>query len=186
MKRKKFHHVHYGSYSLSHGSLGLPDSSSNDDDTTEDPSSPTENSQLKKLLDAKIKHEKFGRKRKSLDSLLAIETFEFTCNGPITFNPRRADWGKYSLSSREEVIFCKCEENLDVGLMVQCEACLTWQHSTCVGFIDEVEIPDRCTCWNCKDTEKRQGSTYCIQTWDATGQFPLLVPEVKVAIPDQE
>ena len=34
----------------------------------------------------------------------------------------------------EDVIRCVCGEEEDAGFMLQCDACLTWQHAKCEGI----------------------------------------------------
>jgi len=39
------------------------------------------------------------------------------------------------------------EEN---GFMIQCEECLCWQHSACMGLLEE-SIPEQYVCYVCRD-----------------------------------
>jgi hypothetical protein len=47
------------------------------------------------------------------------------------------------------VIRCPCEDNTDHGLMIQCEACLVWQHSLCVGIREDKSVPAHYFCETC-------------------------------------
>lgn len=63
--------------------------------------------------------------------------------------------GKETMSSSEEevengVIRCPCQNNIDHGMMIQCDSCGVWQHSTCVGIREEKDIPANYYCEECK------------------------------------
>lgn len=47
-----------------------------------------------------------------------------------------------------DVIRCMCNEIEEGGFMIQCEQCLTWQHSECVG-LSEVTVPPNYLCYVC-------------------------------------
>lgn len=47
-----------------------------------------------------------------------------------------------------DVIRCSCNESEEGGFMIQCEQCLTWQHSECVG-LSEQTVPPNYVCYVC-------------------------------------
>ncbi|XP_068734964.1 uncharacterized protein [Montipora capricornis] len=47
-----------------------------------------------------------------------------------------------------DVIRCLCNEIEEGGFMIQCEQCLTWQHSECVG-LNELTVPPNYLCYVC-------------------------------------
>ncbi|KAL9963085.1 hypothetical protein ACROYT_G032256 [Oculina patagonica] len=47
-----------------------------------------------------------------------------------------------------DVIRCLCNESEEGGFMIQCEQCLTWQHSECVG-LSEQTVPPNYICYVC-------------------------------------
>uniref|UniRef100_A0A6B0VFN0 Putative dna polymerase iii subunit gamma and tau n=1 Tax=Ixodes ricinus TaxID=34613 RepID=A0A6B0VFN0_IXORI len=49
----------------------------------------------------------------------------------------------------DEVVQCACNCVEESGLMIQCEACLTWQHGSCFGIEEEKSVPDRYICHLC-------------------------------------
>ncbi|KAG4305464.1 hypothetical protein PORY_001020 [Pneumocystis oryctolagi] len=48
-----------------------------------------------------------------------------------------------------ERVQCACGED-DGGIMVQCEACTTWQHILCMGFQNEQSLPETYFCGECR------------------------------------
>ncbi|XP_072805838.1 PHD finger protein 20-like protein 1 isoform X3 [Vicugna pacos] len=49
-----------------------------------------------------------------------------------------------------EIVRCVCEMDEENGFMIQCEECLCWQHSVCMGLLEE-SIPDQYICYICRD-----------------------------------
>ncbi|KAB1257969.1 PHD finger protein 20-like protein 1 [Camelus dromedarius] len=49
-----------------------------------------------------------------------------------------------------EIVRCVCEMDEENGFMIQCEECLCWQHSVCMGLLEE-SIPDQYICYVCRD-----------------------------------
>lgn len=49
----------------------------------------------------------------------------------------------------ESVIRCPCKNNIDYGLMIQCETCDVWQHSICVGIRNQTDVPKHYYCELC-------------------------------------
>lgn len=47
-------------------------------------------------------------------------------------------------------IRCACGNNVDFGLMIQCETCDVWQHAGCVGIKNANAIPSHYYCEKCK------------------------------------
>ncbi|PRP84581.1 PHD zinc finger-containing protein [Planoprotostelium fungivorum] len=71
---------------------------------------------------------------------------------PIVLVKSRIDGLKEDEGEGDEatgVIRCACQNNVDKGLMIQCETCLVWQHSTCVGIRDDRLVPAHYFCELC-------------------------------------
>ncbi|KYR02506.1 PHD zinc finger-containing protein [Tieghemostelium lacteum] len=51
--------------------------------------------------------------------------------------------------NNESVIRCICTNNIDQGLMIQCETCDVWQHSICFGIKDK-NVPKHFYCEKCQ------------------------------------
>ncbi|XP_006912987.1 PHD finger protein 20-like protein 1 isoform X1 [Pteropus alecto] len=49
-----------------------------------------------------------------------------------------------------EIVRCVCEMDEENGFMIQCEECLCWQHSACMGLLEE-SIPEQYICYVCRD-----------------------------------
>ncbi|XP_068839441.1 PHD finger protein 20-like protein 1 isoform X6 [Capricornis sumatraensis] len=49
-----------------------------------------------------------------------------------------------------EIVRCICELDEENGFMIQCEECLCWQHSVCMGLLEE-SIPEQYLCYICRD-----------------------------------
>ncbi|XP_060057129.1 PHD finger protein 20-like protein 1 isoform X4 [Erinaceus europaeus] len=49
-----------------------------------------------------------------------------------------------------EIVRCVCEMDEENGFMIQCEECLCWQHSLCMGLLEE-SIPEQYLCYVCRD-----------------------------------
>lgn len=49
----------------------------------------------------------------------------------------------------KELVHCQCSITEELGLMVQCETCLTWQHAHCLGVEKPEDAPDGYTCQAC-------------------------------------
>ncbi|XP_077928118.1 PHD finger protein 20-like protein 1 isoform X11 [Halichoerus grypus] len=49
-----------------------------------------------------------------------------------------------------EIVRCICEMDEENGFMIQCEECLCWQHSACMGLLEE-SIPEQYVCYVCRD-----------------------------------
>eukprot|EP01133_Synstelium_polycarpum_P015328 gene15328-18160_t len=50
----------------------------------------------------------------------------------------------------ESIIRCICANNIDHGLMIQCERCDVWQHSICFGISKPANVPKHYYCERCK------------------------------------
>ncbi|XP_067834772.1 PHD finger protein 20-like protein 1 isoform X2 [Heptranchias perlo] len=48
------------------------------------------------------------------------------------------------------IVRCVCEMDEENGFMIQCEECLCWQHSICMGLLED-SIPDQYICYICRD-----------------------------------
>ncbi|KAM4689498.1 PHD finger protein 20-like protein 1 isoform 2-T2 [Discoglossus pictus] len=49
-----------------------------------------------------------------------------------------------------EIVRCVCEMDEENGFMIQCEECLCWQHSVCMGVLED-SIPEQYVCYVCSD-----------------------------------
>ncbi|XP_044306324.1 PHD finger protein 20-like protein 1 isoform X1 [Varanus komodoensis] len=49
-----------------------------------------------------------------------------------------------------EIVRCICEMDEEKGFMIQCEECLCWQHSVCMGLLED-SIPEQYICYICRD-----------------------------------
>ncbi|XP_069477752.1 PHD finger protein 20-like protein 1 isoform X2 [Ambystoma mexicanum] len=49
-----------------------------------------------------------------------------------------------------EIVRCICEMDEEKGFMIQCEECLCWQHSICMGLIED-SIPEQYLCYICRE-----------------------------------
>uniref|UniRef100_A0A6Q2XXA9 C2H2-type domain-containing protein n=1 Tax=Esox lucius TaxID=8010 RepID=A0A6Q2XXA9_ESOLU len=50
----------------------------------------------------------------------------------------------------QEIVRCICEMDEENGFMIQCEECMCWQHSVCMGLLED-SIPDQYICYICRD-----------------------------------
>ncbi|XP_070533102.1 PHD finger protein 20-like protein 1 isoform X3 [Ptychodera flava] len=75
--------------------------------------------------------------------------------------------------SREEIVHCVCNNDEEDGFMIQCETCLCWQHSTCVGLTENT-VPKKYICHYCKNPAgQRSHAKYKYdQEWFKTGELP--------------
>lgn len=48
-----------------------------------------------------------------------------------------------------EIVRCICEMDEENGFMIQCEECLCWQHSVCMGLLED-SIPEQYICYVCR------------------------------------
>ncbi|GCB72071.1 hypothetical protein scyTo_0001813 [Scyliorhinus torazame] len=56
---------------------------------------------------------------------------------------------------------CVCGMDEENGFMIQCEECLCWQHSICMGLLED-SIPDQYICYICRDPPGQNWSAkYC-------------------------
>lgn len=77
----------------------------------------------------------------------------------------------------KELVHCHCGVPEELGLMVQCETCLTWQHAHCLGIENPEDAPDGYTCRACSDPKfSRESMRWAYdQDWLTKGrmkQFP--------------
>ncbi|XP_016375999.1 PHD finger protein 20-like protein 1 isoform X5 [Sinocyclocheilus rhinocerous] len=60
-----------------------------------------------------------------------------------------------------EIVRCICEMDEENGFMIQCEECMCWQHSVCMGLLED-SIPDHYICYICRDPPgQRWSAKYC-------------------------
>ncbi|XP_048451484.1 PHD finger protein 20-like protein 1 isoform X2 [Rhincodon typus] len=67
---------------------------------------------------------------------------------------------------------CVCGMDEENGFMIQCEECLCWQHSICLGLLED-SIPDQYICYLCQDPPgQRWNAKYCYdQEWLKNGHM---------------
>ncbi|XP_063076423.1 PHD finger protein 20-like protein 1 isoform X2 [Engraulis encrasicolus] len=53
-------------------------------------------------------------------------------------------------AASNEIVRCICEMDEENGFMIQCEECMCWQHSVCMGLLED-SIPDQYICYVCRD-----------------------------------
>ncbi|XP_064204391.1 PHD finger protein 20-like protein 1 isoform X3 [Anguilla rostrata] len=49
-----------------------------------------------------------------------------------------------------EIVRCICQTQEENGFMIQCEECMCWQHSACMG-LPEDRLPEQYSCYICRD-----------------------------------
>ncbi|XP_052559733.1 PHD finger protein 20-like protein 1 isoform X5 [Tympanuchus pallidicinctus] len=59
-----------------------------------------------------------------------------------------------------EIVRCICELDEENGFMIQCEECLCWQHSVCMGLLED-SIPEQYICYICRDPPGEKGHSQC-------------------------
>ncbi|XP_027540355.1 PHD finger protein 20-like protein 1 isoform X3 [Neopelma chrysocephalum] len=59
-----------------------------------------------------------------------------------------------------EIVRCICELDEENGFMIQCEECLCWQHSVCMGLLED-SIPDQYICYICRDPPGEKSHSQC-------------------------
>ncbi|KAM3841008.1 PHD finger protein 20-like protein 1 isoform 4-T4 [Vipera latastei] len=71
-----------------------------------------------------------------------------------------------------EIVRCICEMDEENGFMIQCEECLCWQHSACMGLLED-SIPEQYICYICRDPPgQRWSSKYlCDKDWLNNGHM---------------
>lgn len=73
----------------------------------------------------------------------------------------------------KELVHCNCGIDEELGLMIQCETCLTWQHAHCLGIENPEDAPDGYTCKACSDPKfARDSRRYAYdQEWLTKGKM---------------
>uniref|UniRef100_A0A8C5SP88 PHD finger protein 20-like protein 1 n=1 Tax=Laticauda laticaudata TaxID=8630 RepID=A0A8C5SP88_LATLA len=71
-----------------------------------------------------------------------------------------------------EVVRCICEMDEEKGFMIQCEECLCWQHSACMGLLED-SIPEQYICYICRDPPGQRWSAkyLCDKDWLNNGHM---------------
>ena len=72
---------------------------------------------------------------------------------------------KYNRKAAEEgtLIACLCGYDMDSGHMIQCEHCLAWQHSVCVG-VDAANVPEEYVCKDCFQLQKTAEDAFLLDS----------------------
>lgn len=65
-------------------------------------------------------------------------------------SPMMDDFPEEEDDSTNEIVRCICEMDEENGFMIQCEECMCWQHSVCMGLLED-SIPDHYICYICRD-----------------------------------
>uniref|UniRef100_A0A670YFE5 PHD finger protein 20-like protein 1 n=1 Tax=Pseudonaja textilis TaxID=8673 RepID=A0A670YFE5_PSETE len=71
-----------------------------------------------------------------------------------------------------EIVRCICEMDEEKGFMIQCEECLCWQHSACMGLLED-SIPEQYICYICRDPPGQRWSAkyLCDKDWLNNGHM---------------
>ncbi|XP_058030519.1 PHD finger protein 20-like protein 1 isoform X2 [Ahaetulla prasina] len=71
-----------------------------------------------------------------------------------------------------EIVRCICEMDEEKGFMIQCEECLCWQHSACMGLLED-SIPEQYSCYICRDPPGQRWSAkyLCDKDWLNNGHM---------------
>uniref|UniRef100_A0A8C6YGM4 PHD finger protein 20-like protein 1 n=1 Tax=Naja naja TaxID=35670 RepID=A0A8C6YGM4_NAJNA len=71
-----------------------------------------------------------------------------------------------------EIVRCICEMDEEKGFMIQCEECLCWQHSACMGLLED-SIPEQYICYICRDPPGQRWSAkyLCDKDWLNNGRM---------------
>ncbi|XP_023669394.1 PHD finger protein 20-like protein 1 [Paramormyrops kingsleyae] len=64
-----------------------------------------------------------------------------------------------------DIVRCVCEMDEENGFMIQCEECLCWQHSVCMGLLED-SIPDQYICYICRDPPGQRWSAKYLRDKD--------------------
>ncbi|XP_071753312.1 PHD finger protein 20-like protein 1 isoform X2 [Centroberyx gerrardi] len=65
----------------------------------------------------------------------------------------------------QEIVRCICQMDEENGFMIQCEECMCWQHSVCMGLLEE-SIPDQYICYICRDPPGQRWSAKYLHNRD--------------------
>ncbi|RDD39330.1 PHD finger protein 20-like protein 1 [Trichoplax sp. H2] len=81
-------------------------------------------------------------------------------------------------NSDQDIVRCLCGKNEEMGLMLQCEKCLTWQHTECIE-VDSDNIPVNYLCYLCLcPPGQRQRSKFKYHSnWQKSGVLASLLTE---------
>lgn len=82
-----------------------------------------------------------------------------------------ANEGQHSATS-SEIIDCICGDNIDIGLMIQCDRCFRWVHAPCVD-IKKNNVPDIYTCPTCVDEEQHRKFQFYYNSPFIEGHHPI-------------
>ncbi|XP_040586569.1 PHD finger protein 20-like protein 1 isoform X8 [Mesocricetus auratus] len=66
------------------------------------------------------------------------------------FDPTNFEESQDEEDAMDEIVRCICEMDEENGFMIQCEECLCWQHSVCMGLLED-SIPEQYICYICRD-----------------------------------
>lgn len=58
-------------------------------------------------------------------------------------------------NTESEITRCPCGSTANSGTMIACDDCNTWQHTRCMGFRRNIEVPEKYYCHICRPEEMR-------------------------------
>ncbi|XP_078071954.1 PHD finger protein 20-like protein 1 isoform X10 [Mustelus asterias] len=76
----------------------------------------------------------------------ALMSEDYSQDLDISTNPEESEEDDDSNAT----VRCVCGMDEENGFMIQCEECLCWQHSICMGLLED-SIPDQYICYVCRD-----------------------------------
>ncbi|XP_047145074.1 uncharacterized protein LOC101240546 isoform X2 [Hydra vulgaris] len=84
------------------------------------------------------------------------------------------------LPSVDDCVKCLCEDDCELGFMIQCEQCLTWQHGECVGYAQPKDVPLFYLCHICSNPKGLRSASMFDNdyTWYRHGYLPPVSPPV--------
>ncbi|XP_065652075.1 uncharacterized protein LOC101240546 isoform X5 [Hydra vulgaris] len=82
------------------------------------------------------------------------------------------------LPSVDDCVKCLCEDDCELGFMIQCEQCLTWQHGECVGYAQPNDVPLFYLCHICSNPKGLRSASMFDNdyTWYRHGYLPPVSP----------
>ncbi|XP_057308747.1 uncharacterized protein LOC130647048 isoform X2 [Hydractinia symbiolongicarpus] len=82
------------------------------------------------------------------------------------------------ITSVDDCVKCVCEDECELGFMIQCEQCFTWQHGECVGYSQQKSVPLFYLCHICSNPKGLRKSSFYDNdyTWYRHGRLPPTTP----------
>uniref|UniRef100_A0A672JXJ0 PHD finger protein 20-like protein 1 n=1 Tax=Sinocyclocheilus grahami TaxID=75366 RepID=A0A672JXJ0_SINGR len=114
----------------------------------------------KDIFRIKQKKKKKKKKKSKLHYLSDIDFLEDSTTESLLFSGDEYNQDLDSITMEDfqdedddganEIVRCICEMDEENGFMIQCEECMCWQHSVCMGLLED-SIPDHYICYICRD-----------------------------------